>query len=1598
MPVATCPSREELIEYAVGKLADEAADTVASHLDDCPSCQAELAALPEPDDTLVARLRDQTPSDPYLHEPGCGQAVARAQAVVGDCPDFRGVAGQRDGKSDSRENGTVPFESLGEYQLIQRLGGGGMGTVYKARQGRLDRIVALKILSRGRTDDPRAIVRFEREMKAIGRLDHAHIVRAYDAREIDGTAVLIMEFVDGLDLAEIVRRTIEARRASEEGDSSHSLARRASINSVRPGIAVPDACELVRQTALALQCAHEHGLVHRDIKPSNIMLARSGEVKLLDLGLARFFAEGGADVPSALHIEETTGSGQAMGTADYMAPEQAADSRTVDIRADIYSLGCTLYKLLTGRAPFSGPEYCATLDKMNAHVHKSVPPVRSLAPDVPAGLAAIVERMLAKNPADRFATPAEVVEAIGPFCTGADLRALLTRALASPPLPPADGRREGDSLPSPSRRGAGGEGGSLVQPASRSRWKRFAGQLVLLALVGGICLVLGIILRIHKDGKTTTVKLEDRTDASVSPDGQVDIKLPEKAGGAAINAPPTTSALETTAPPKVAAVQPITQSTPDYLETTGKIIADKPANGTAGPVKLLQFNIDRPTFARMLRAAQKRNARTTAAAADDPFAVDPARAKPASPPKSVRPKSSAINWARILHIYYGYETAGEKDFPCRAEVKSLTDHFDPNATAVPCTATIGESDTVAAPGTSVRVRLDSGTTHDTLALPNQAIFSDGGKRFVYVGNDDSAVEPRAVEAGESKGGFRPVTGLNRNDIVIADPAAVKPGMAVKPDLIAGALQSPSAPIEFVETPLKDIVEYLQECCHVQIQIDDRSLKAAGIKPEVEITMNIRDVSLASALRLLLRSVGLTYVVEDGYILVTVPGKEKESSPNAATGPALKPPPASAAPLPVVRVTQPVVCDVSDYEEYTGRIEEGVVRIRHPVRRSVPNGRGGRGSIEKVFVGEGATVREGDLLAEVIDEDNPKLQQAREALHLAESHRQELYVGPPRASAKEDAKRGSEAEAAVKSAQEELDRVLHALPPAKIFAPISGKLSDSGLGGRGESPHLPSTIISPDSVIVTFDIDEHAILAHRRMTDRKPGWELSLPVVCGLADDKGFPYRGKVISVAEGINPSTHTQRWQALVKNQDGIFLPSMSVRVRLITSGPHKVTLIPNDAETHELSPQADGLISAEVYVVTDRNVIASRAVKIGRQYDGFVSVREGLRAADWVRLTTPDGGGMGGVVIYAPGTTVQPEKTKTPPPPWASISVPPSVSVAHPVVREVTDYWDFTGHMVAAQTAEIRPRVAGALVKVHVKPGMAVKQGDLLFEIDPRLYQAEVDQAAGSVKEAKIRRDARAAELDRMKGLLKTAAVSQEQFDQAKSQSAEAEAALQTAEAAVKTAQVRLEFTRIAAPFAGKIGGPLLDEGNLATADNTVLARLDSTDPMRLVFDIDERTALAMRRKAVKGDSPKALALPVWCGVAGDTGYPYPCTLDSVESQVNPASGTVRCRAVLANKEGLFVPGMFARVRLATSGPYKALLVPPESFTFDRGQAFVLVVNDQNVAERRDVEYGPMQDDRLRVIRNGVKAEDEVVTTARRHVQPGMAVTPEKAAIREK
>lgn len=306
---------------------------------------------------------------------------------------------------------------LGPYEVREEIGTGGMGTVYRAFHVRLKKWVALKVVRPDRVGKPQALARFEREMEAVGRLEHPNIVRALDAGEAGGVHYLAMEWVDGTDLGDLVNRCGR--------------------------LPIAEACELVRQAATALQAAHERQLVHRDVKPSNLLLSRQGQVKLLDLGLALLSQDGEAEEP-------LTESRQLLGTWDYMAPEQWESGHTVDIRADLYSLGCTLYALLTGKPPFRGPEFNTLHKKMAAHLRALPTPVRRLRPEVPEALAGVLARLLAKNPDGRYQAPQELARALEPFAVGADLQNLDVRlqpTAASPgrsstlPVTPPGGKR-----------------------------------------------------------------------------------------------------------------------------------------------------------------------------------------------------------------------------------------------------------------------------------------------------------------------------------------------------------------------------------------------------------------------------------------------------------------------------------------------------------------------------------------------------------------------------------------------------------------------------------------------------------------------------------------------------------------------------------------------------------------------------------------------------------------------------------------------------------------------------------------------------------------------------------------------------------------------------------------------------------------------------------------------------------------------------------------------------------------------------------------------------------------------------------------------------
>lgn len=398
MDPKACPDSAELEKFVHCSVSEPVSESISSHLEACSTCEETVIHLERERDTVAQHIRRAVATPTFADEPECRQLMS-ALIEQSSAPDLD--PGNETAVAAVENPG---LQNLRDYRIIAKLGEGGMGAVYKAVHQRLKKTVALKVLPSHRMGDQQTVERFEREMSVLGQLNHPNIVQALDAGEHEGQHYLVMEYVEGSELAEIIKRCSP--------------------------LSIADACGLISQAAVGLQYAHENGFVHRDIKPSNLMLTAAGShagelqavVKILDLGLARALEQ---STNQAVAGPDLTVDGQVMGTIDYMAPEQGGDSHHVDIRADIYSLGATLYKLLTGDSPFAEHAHKPALQRLMAIAQKEPPSIRSKRPDVPEKLAAIIHRMLAKTPENRFSTPQEVVEALEPYCAGADLAALL---------------------------------------------------------------------------------------------------------------------------------------------------------------------------------------------------------------------------------------------------------------------------------------------------------------------------------------------------------------------------------------------------------------------------------------------------------------------------------------------------------------------------------------------------------------------------------------------------------------------------------------------------------------------------------------------------------------------------------------------------------------------------------------------------------------------------------------------------------------------------------------------------------------------------------------------------------------------------------------------------------------------------------------------------------------------------------------------------------------------------------------------------------------------------------------------------------------------
>ncbi len=269
--------------------------------------------------------------------------------------------------------------TIGKYKVLERLGSGGMGQVFLCEHKLMRRKVAVKVLPTAKADDSSSLERFYREARAVAALDHPNIVRAYDIDQDDNLHFLVMEYVDGISLQDLIKKF--------------------------GPVDVTRACHYVYWSAVGLQHAHEAGLIHRDIKPGNILIDRQGVVKILDMGLARFFNDDEDNLTK--RYDENV-----LGTADYLAPEQALDSHSVDGRADIYSLGATFYFMLTGHQPFTDG---TVAQKLIWHQTRNPKSIRDIRPEVPEGVVAIVEKMMAKDPDQRYQRPSDLAEALEPW-------------------------------------------------------------------------------------------------------------------------------------------------------------------------------------------------------------------------------------------------------------------------------------------------------------------------------------------------------------------------------------------------------------------------------------------------------------------------------------------------------------------------------------------------------------------------------------------------------------------------------------------------------------------------------------------------------------------------------------------------------------------------------------------------------------------------------------------------------------------------------------------------------------------------------------------------------------------------------------------------------------------------------------------------------------------------------------------------------------------------------------------------------------------------------------------------------------------------------
>ncbi|HSB53371.1 MAG TPA: efflux RND transporter periplasmic adaptor subunit [Gemmatimonadales bacterium] len=341
------------------------------------------------------------------------------------------------------------------------------------------------------------------------------------------------------------------------------------------------------------------------------------------------------------------------------------------------------------------------------------------------------------------------------------------------------------------------------------------------------------------------------------------------------------------------------------------------------------------------------------------------------------------------------------------------------------------------------------------------------------------------------------------------------------------------------------------------------------------------------------------------------------------------------------------------------------------------------------------------------------------------------------------------------------------------------------------------------------------------------------------------------------------------------------------------------------------------------------------------------------------------------------------------------PAVTVAAVPERQVTDWDEFTGRLEAVDQVEIRPRVSGYIERVAFAEGKGVQKGEVLFEIDPRPYQAELAKVEAELAEARTAAELAAREVQRAGRLVAVQAISREEYDSRVSAQAKGNASVQAAEAAVRTARLNLDWTRVRSPIAGRVSRAEVTAGNLVLAGPptaTLLTTVVSLDPVYVYFDADEQTYLKYAGLQRDGTRPSSrdVRTPIYLGLINEDGlFPHKGYVDFVDNAVNPETGTIRARAVFSNQDHFFTPGLFARLKLEGSGQYQATLVVDRAVGTDQDKRFVLVLKPDSTVDYQSVRLGRLVDG-LRIVSSGLNQGDEVVINGLQRVRPGMKVTP--------